>query len=235
MCDSPFCVPVAHFPFNDSRKPALTALHICQMCGSAHFQHPPREGSTIGWHQRVYERNTSWSIGLFEALSAHLVVSGVVDIGCGIGTWLNHCKSRGVKTIGFDTSATCIDYGRKEFELNLRCEYFTKDNKYALDAGVNLVTCIMVMEHLSSPKALAYEISEFCKKSGSMAYVSVPFFNEKKHIDFDSESLAYSVFNDVGAHVSYFTDCGMELMFSSLGLSLVEKIRCGGWRGFLFR
>ncbi len=136
--------------------------------------------------------------------------------------------------MGFDTSRACVDYGTNEFGLHLRCEYFSRFNESAISTNATLITCIMVMEHLSTPRVLAEEIAGFCLDQGAKAFVSVPFFNDKRHLYFESASTGYNVFNDVGAHVTYFSDVGLVSMFEDFGLKKLAGINSAGWRGFMF-
>jgi SAM-dependent methyltransferase len=234
VCGELRCLPVADFPFNDGRRPAMTPLYICIVCGSAHFRHAPREGSTLQWHQKVYDRNMAWSATLYEKLRTQLELRSVIDIGCGIGTWLNYVKGRGGAALGFDTAEACVAHGRQAFGLDLRAELFEASHPAACAAAAELLSCIMVMEHLPQPRLLAREMAAYCRRHGSLAYVSVPFFNDRRFLDFDSESAEYNVFNDVGAHVTYFSDEGMIRMFAGFGLKLKLKLSIPAWRGLLF-
>jgi 2-polyprenyl-3-methyl-5-hydroxy-6-metoxy-1,4-benzoquinol methylase len=158
----------------------------------------------------------------------------VIDIGCGIGTWLSYAKECGSKALGFDTSEACVAYGRQTFGLDLLGELFEAQHQDADDADADILTCIMVMEHLLQPQLLASEMAAYCRAHKSMAFVSVPFFNDRHFLDFDSESTKYNVFNDVGAHVTYFSDDGMVLMFAKFGLKLRMQVKLPHWSGLLF-
>jgi SAM-dependent methyltransferase len=228
-------VPAAEFPFNDGRRPAFTPLYVCVGCGSGHFRHIPREDVSLPWHKAVLERNTAWSEVLAGKLAVHARVSSVIDIGCGIGTWLHFMARRGASVLGFDTAGECVLYGRERFGLTLLNERFAHDHPVARDARADLLTCIMVMEHLSQPRMLAREMAIYCRETGAKAFVSVPFFNDKAFLEFDSESPRYNVFNDVGAHVTYFSDEGLTSMFRDFGMRVSARIEGLAWRGFLFQ
>lgn len=235
VCASPMALAVADFPHNDKRRPAYSPLFLCLGCESAFFQHEPREGSTLAWHQKVYERNIEWSKVLYPKIASIRPFKSVIDIGCGIGTWLSYVKSQGDACLGFDTAKACVDYGAERFELNLRSEYFSASHPEANDFRAELLTCIMVMEHLPDPRLLASEMATYCLAHNSAAFVSVPFFNDKRHLNFDDESKDYNLFNDVGAHVTYFSDAGMKKMFASFGLEHAGTVFAGSWRGMMFK
>lgn len=213
----------------------MTPLYVCLECGSGFFTHSPREGSSVEWHKKVLERNLGWSPTLFDKISAHHRFSSVIDIGCGIGTWLSYCKGRGMKCLGFDTSTECVEFGKQHFGLDLRAELFHSSHEAATRQTADLVTCIMVMEHLEDPAQLAREIARYCLSHRAWCFVSVPFLQTRRHLVFDSQDGKSSVFNDVGAHVTYFSDAGLHAMFRQLGMEPAGLVSGIAWRGYLFK
>ena len=212
-------------------------LYYCIGCQSAFFCHEPRVGSSLAWHLKVRERNLSWSKELYDALGKVAILDSIIDIGCGIGTWLDYAKSRGSSVLGFETAQELVVYGENEYNLNLKCELFASSNQSANKQEATLITSIEVFEHLEEPRALAQEIAAYCKNHDAKAYIAVPFFNEKQHshINYGPSRLNYNVFFDVGAHVMYFSDKGMIKMFGDFNMIPVkDAYSAGGWRGFLF-
>jgi SAM-dependent methyltransferase len=158
----------------------------------------------------------------------------VIDIGCGIGTWLKYAESQQSSCLGYDTGADSIEYGTRELGLRLRARPFSFNDPEAASEKASILTCIMVFEHLSDPRTLASEVAQYCKKWGSKAYISVPFFNNYKFLRYDDSLTEYNVFNDVGGHVTYYTDRGMIRMFADFGLAHEATLFPASWRGMLF-
>jgi 2-polyprenyl-3-methyl-5-hydroxy-6-metoxy-1,4-benzoquinol methylase len=235
-CASAKCLKIGSFPLNDHRKPARSDLFICLECKTCFFTHPSRvTADTLSWHRQVSERNTGWS----EVLFAHLQQIGVpsrrvIDIGCGPGTMLRYLRdARGTATMGFDTNEGCIRHGAETFGLDLRAELFHARHPGAAAFDADLLTAIMVFEHLDEPALLASEMANYCRAHGAMAYVSVPFINDLSHFDFNK---AHNIFNDVGGHVVYFSYDGLTRLFKRYGLKLhatVDTLKIG-WHGLLF-
>lgn len=234
VCGLRTCTAVSLFPFNDHRRPALTPLLYCIDCQSAHFNHEPRNDDSLDWHKRVLQRNFEWSALLLRKLSQFGSPRRVIDIGCGIGTWLHFLDTQGISGLGFDTNLTLVTHARKTLDLDLRGEIFTAENPAARAFDADLLTAIMVMEHLSKPRTLAEQIARYCVRQGSRFYVTVPWFDDLRHLDFDDESKEHSVFNDVGAHVSYFSREGMIRMFDDFGMRTVGTVSGLAWSGLLF-
>jgi hypothetical protein len=158
----------------------------------------------------------------------------VIDIGCGIGTWLKYAESRQSACLGYDTGADSIEFGIREVGLQLRSRPFTASDPDAVCAKATLLTCIMVFEHLSEPRLLAQEIAWYCQRTGAKVYISVPFLNNYGFLKFDDSLPDYNVFNDVGGHVTYFTDRAMIRMFADFGLAHEVTLFPASWRGMLF-
>ncbi len=233
VCGQDLAAPVAEFPFNDYRAPAITILHGCINCGSAHFKHESRNFSSLNWHRKVFDRNTQWSANLYTTLMSRVNMHSVIDIGCGIGTWLKYAESHNSLCLGYDTGEDSIHYGIREFSLKLRARPFFSNDPDALSAKATLLTCIMVFEHLSEPRALAKEIANYCQITGAKVFISVPFFNNYGFLKYDNSSPEYNIFNDVGGHVVYYSDRGMIRMFADYG-PIHEATLPGFWRGMLF-
>jgi SAM-dependent methyltransferase len=235
VCALELAAPVAEFPFNDYRAPGTTVLHGCINCGSAHFKHPSRDFSSLNWHRKVFDRNTRWSEDLYAALAPRAELRSVIDIGCGIGTWLKYAESRGSTCLGYDTGADSVEYGIRELGMQLRPRPFVSKDPDAVSAKATLLTCIMVLEHLSEPRALVQEIAQYCRQMGAKVYISVPFLNNYGFLKFDDSLADYNVFNDVGGHVTYYTDRSMIRMFGDFGLTHEATLFPASWRGMLFR
>ena len=234
VCALDLAAPVAEFPLNDYRAPATSVLHGCINCGSAHFKHSSRDFSSLNWHRKVFDRNTLWSEDLYMALAPRADMRSVIDIGCGIGTWLKYAESRQSTCLGYDTGADSVEYGIQELGLQLRARPFVWHDPDAVSAKATLLTCIMVFEHLSEPRSLAEEIARYCRIMRAKAFISVPFLNNYGFLNYDDSLPDYNVFNDVGGHVTYYTDRGMIRMFADFGLAHEATLFPASWRGMLF-
>ncbi|MGY0797597.1 class I SAM-dependent methyltransferase [Lysobacter sp. A286] len=184
-------------------------------------------------------RNLEWSSHLEDALLPHHKFKSVVDIGCGIGTWIHYLASKGYQAFGFDPGEEAASFGNNNLSVRIHAGYFSSETAKALCGSCDLVTCIMVLEHLRQPRDLIKEIAKYCISTGAMAYVSVPFYYGSSHLKVGSEFGASSVFNSTSAHVTYFSETGMKRAFSEFGMTSysISKIvpASNSWAGFLFR
>ena len=235
-CSSYRCLKIGSFPFNDHRHPGFSDLFICLECKTAFFTHTSRVGSNSAtWHQKVFERNMEWSRIFHSYLKrSDTPYKKIIDVGCGIGTLLHYFKStEQSQVIGFDTNAACINHGIDSYALDLRCEYFHAEHPAVKSFNADLVTCIMVFEHLDEPKILAKEIAQYCLAHGAKAYISVPFLKDLSQFELNEK---HDIFNDIGGHVTYFSYQGLTSLFNSYGLKKINAFADSkmGWSGILF-
>jgi 2-polyprenyl-3-methyl-5-hydroxy-6-metoxy-1,4-benzoquinol methylase len=234
-CDATYSIYIREFPLNDNRRPKTSSLYGCFFCQSAYFRHLPRSSATTAWSERVRDRNTLWSAELYSKLKSKVDLSHIIDVGCGIGTWLQYASQHGSTVLGYDSNPVLVEYGIKKYKINLTPVPFASSNPLALKKPATLLTAIMVFEHLLEPRILAKEISEYCKRMKAKAFVAVPFFTEKKYSELlESSNYSQTIFNDTGADVTYFSERGLIAMFKDCGMKSTQFLSAGGWRGCLF-
>lgn len=238
VCCSNATFAVAEFPLDAPYVGQWSTLYHCIACGSAHFRHEPADSSSVNWHKKIISRNLEWSSHLEQAILSQYTFSSVIDIGCGVGTWISHLASKGHRVLGFEPGKEAAAFGRSYLGVDIRTDYFVADVARERYGAYDLVTCIMVLEHLRRPRLLIKEIADYCVATGSKAFISVPFYYSPGHLELDAESKPSALFNSVSAHVTYFSVAGMKLAFSAYGLggSSSRKItpESNSWSGFLF-
>lgn len=177
------------------------------------------------------ERNLGYAEELFDAL--HLSEPPVVlDVGCGIGTLVEAAHRRGGGGIGYDTDAASALMGQS-VGLDTRAGPWTPDEQ---TPGVNLITCVMVLEHLHQPRSLLGELIEGARRLGSPLFVSVPFFDAswRRYLDEPVVPGEFHPFAVPRAHVSHFSRRGFEMAALELGARSLEPVN-DGWPGYLIR
>lgn len=94
-----------------------------------------------------------------------------VDIGCGIGSFLNVGRAYGFEAVGIEESQPLADYGRKKYSLKVFSENFETGDFSSLKADV--VTLWDVFEHLKDPSRALGSISKMLKNGGILT-IGVP-------------------------------------------------------------
>jgi SAM-dependent methyltransferase len=201
------------------------------------FQSPTAEplangGGVLNWHKKVFNRNLQWSKELLDYLlnNNQIKPKYVLDIGCGIGTLLFACKNYNIKGIGFDTDAIAVEYGRNQFDLDLKDELW--EHSKTLGKKIDLITCISLLEHIHFPRNPIEEIVASLKAHNATAFISVPLFNRGKWSYLKNHN-AIPGKTPPNMHVTHFSDKGLVSAFQHYGAKNFEKIAVGGWVGFL--
>lgn len=183
---------------------------------------------TTGWHLSVEERNLEYGRTLFDRIG--IPNPQVLDIGSGIGTLLKTAKEYGGGGVGFDTNKSATDYGQAQ-GMDTRCEMWDISTEVPKP---NLITCIMVLEHIHWPRPLLHDLVQAAKKYDATLFVSVPWFN-KNWWHYLREPVEVGKFHALEAprnHVMHMSCEGFENTIKSFGAKKFERINAG-WEGYL--
>lgn len=209
----------------------MVDLFYCLDCQS--FASPRATPTTgeeaLNWHLSVEERNTGYGKALFKKLE--ISKPKILDVGCGIGTLINVAKSMGGDGVGFDTDKSATDYGQTQ-GLDVRCEMWDLSTPVP---APNLITCIMVLEHIHWPRPLLHDLVQAAAKYDAKLFISVPWFN-KNWWHYLSEPLEQGKFHALEAprnHVTHMSHQGFERTIQSFGAKKFERINSLGWEGYL--
>jgi SAM-dependent methyltransferase len=238
VCRSPFSVYLRDTPAPRSKRDI--PVIYCMDCGSfttpsGYIEDDERLKIDAQWHLDVAERNRKWARNFLNAIRYKFPkVSSIIEIGCGTGTMLEVASTEfGMQVVGFDTNRHAINAGRSIHPgLDLRHDMWTAQS---FEEKYDLIVCISVLEHLSHPMQLMLEISEYCKKHASLAFVSVPYFERDKWdllLQTDPGGSPSSDFRLVDVHVIHFTKRGLVALAGNCGASSATYFP-RGWQGHL--
>lgn len=144
----------------------------------------------------------------------------LLDIGCATGTLLEVAKNYGWKIFGIEPSTWASRIGKEKYGLNilqgtletarLKKEYF------------DVVTCLDVIEHVSSPNKLLAGIHRVLKKDGVLCIVTPDMGSLVSRI------LGENWWHIRPDHIFYFTKETLSLLLLSHGFR-IEKINRYSW------
>ena len=112
----------------------------------------------------VYVQALNWLTDL------HPAAGMLVDVGCGGGAFLRHCRERGWRAIGFDPSVQAVAYAR-EYGLEAYAEKWPPCS--LPDESADAVTLINVLDHLRDPFGVLGEAWRILRPGGVL-YIRVP-------------------------------------------------------------
>jgi len=194
----------------------------------------------LGWrelHQKLQSQ-------LFLELKTKLPwIHSVCDIGHGVGLFLAAARDYGVNGSGFEVNPLCHEFAAKELGLNVELGLFGPEKLQRYD----LITAIMVFEHLEFPRSL-FEIMRDKLNPDGAIYLSVPFVGRHEWpylwtAGSDPGTFPPDVFYDNDVHITHFSVDGMIQMGNALGARSAEYFVStdtadrspGSYHGILFQ
>lgn len=234
VCDSRFVSFVRHVGTRRTKRPI--PLYFCMDCrsfwnDSGYVEDEAQLKRDLEWGIGVSERNKAGSKTLLEELKTRNVdTSRILEIGCGIGTFLSVARDNGSAIAGFDVNKEAIEYGRGEYGINLVAETWRPE---MTDSDTTLIVSISTLEHIRTPRDLFFSMAAAAKQCGSAMFVSVPIITrERWHFIDDADPFEKGTWlfdNDV--HVTHFSSEGLRGLFTESGAREVTWIARGLWQG----
>lgn len=174
-----------------------------------------RQG-TVG-SVRAFDSARPWY--RFASALLERVPSGgaALDVGCGVGEFLEHLAARGFQAQGVDGNAAQVaevaarGYTAQVVDLERELPF--------ADGTFELVTCLEVIEHIAQAEFLLGEVARILKPQGFLL-LSTPnfgFLNHRLHY------LRGSTPIQEGIHLRFFTRRRLEECFAQAHLKLVAR------------
>lgn len=115
-------------------------------------------------HYNRYSREfTSWHIKHAGGIISKVKCTSVLDVGCGVGNIVKGFMKNKVDVRGIDISNYAIDNCSKEIHKLVSCADIRKIDTLP-KTKFDLVTCYNVLEHVSDPDVVIYNISNLASK-----------------------------------------------------------------------
>lgn len=138
--------------------------------------------SNIYFHDEATHNKNAPAV-IVPILSDLLEFKSVLDVGCGIGTWLSVFK----ETSGIDILGLDGDYvDRQLLKKNISLEYFRSQDlraSFSLDKKFDLALCLEVAEHLP-PSSADDLVDSLCRHSDQIVFsAAVPDQGGQNHLN----------------------------------------------------
>jgi len=138
----------------------------------------------------------------------------LLDIGCGIGNFLNQMSNLGWKAEGLDTDSQVVQICR---DAGLKARQGTLESQNYPDNYFDAITMKHVIEHLFDPVGLLKECKRILKPDGRLVLLT-PNFESTGHNTFKSLWLGL----DVPRHLFLFTAKTLSETIQKGGLNVVK-------------
>ena len=229
---------------SSSIKPALTvkdhsvsketfSIWECTNCSLRFTQDVPDETSIGNYYQSEdYISHSNTSKGLINQLyqkvrnhtlsqKADLIISHttkkgkILDMGAGIGAFLNTMKNKGWEIRGIEPDKGARQQAKELFDLELSSvEMFSQLNPGSFDA----ITLWHVLEHVHQLHDYIKRLKELLNPGGKI-FIAVPNYESTDSSIYNSWWAAY----DVPRHLYHFTPKTIQVLVEQHGLKLTGK------------
>lgn len=178
-------------------------LSKCTHCKFVFAFQIPSEQDLVS-HYEGYGRNDYLSpitikryTELLDSFEKYRKTNKILDVGAGIGYFLEVAKERGWEVYGTEYTdeaiKICAEKSIKMHKGDLSVDMFAQES-------FDVVTSFEVIEHLSNPADHIQILKSFLRKDGAL-YITTPNFNSllRRHLGQNWNVIAYP------EHLSYFT------------------------------
>lgn len=156
---------------------------------------------------------------LLDGFESYRETNRILDMGCGIGFFLEEAKARGWDAHGSELEQRAVEINRAK---GLNCVLAPIDADTFEPGSFDVITAFEVVEHLRDPLAEAATIAQ-ALRPGGLLYVTTPNFNAlSRRLLRDRWSvIAYP------EHLSYFTPATLGSWLGRFGFSPVKVTTTG--------
>lgn len=217
ICSSTFLKPLKGYE----------KAHLCQCsnCGFVFAQKVPTS-EELEEHYKGYGRNDYLSPitikryhELMDQMEPYRKTNKLLDVGCGIGYFLEVAKERGWEVYGTEYTDEAVSICE---EKGIKMQKGKLDPKYYDAESFDVITSFEVIEHINNPLEELGNFSSLLRKGG-VVYVTTPNFNSLLRYRLKA---AYNVIT-YPEHLSYYTPKTLKRVFKQSGFSC-KKIETTG-------
>jgi 2-polyprenyl-3-methyl-5-hydroxy-6-metoxy-1,4-benzoquinol methylase len=218
------CIGCFHPSLADISGYKKAGLCECKSCGLVFSKKIPTK-KELEEHYDKYERNDFLSPitikryqELLDEFEKYRKTGNLLDVGCGIGYFLEQAKIRGWKVYGTEFTDEAINICQNK-EINMHKGVLTTSNYVE---KFDVITSFEVLEHINNPME---EIGNFSAliRPGGLLYCTTPNFNSL------SRRLLQQSWNNIvyPEHLTYFTVKTLSKLLSINSIFPIKKLTTG--------
>ncbi len=125
--------------------------------------------------ERIHTGSMEWlqmRERLTELEARHPSKGRLLDVGCGIGTFLHLARERGWESHGIDPSKSGSTFAKEQYKLNVQCGYIFDANFPS--AYFDAITLYHVLEHISELNPFLSELRRVLNPQSGTLVIEVP-------------------------------------------------------------
>ena len=140
--------------------------------------------------------------------------NSILDIGCGVGDFLNYAKEKGCDITGIEPS----EDARKIAEEKLSTKIFSPEELQNLpNESFDIVTMWHVLEHVADLKTEIHHLERIVKKNGRLV-LALPNYKSFDAEYYKDKWAAY----DVPRHLNHFSRSSIKNIFVTTAFQLID-------------
>jgi 2-polyprenyl-3-methyl-5-hydroxy-6-metoxy-1,4-benzoquinol methylase len=203
------------------------ASHLCKCksCGFVFAQAIPTM-EELEKHYEGYSRNDYLSPvtikrynELLDYFEQFRKTGKLIDVGCGIGYFLEEAKKRGWEVYGTEYTDEAIQICESKGITMKKGKLNPADFK---SESFDIITSFEVIEHINNPQEEIQNFNQILRKGG-LVYMTTPNWNALLRYRLKA---AYNVIV-YPEHLSYYTPRTIKLLFKSLGFKASKVLTTG--------
>lgn len=175
--------------------------------------------SRYGSHTHNSEMTKARYRELLEGFEPYRKTNNILDLGCGMGFFLEEAKAKGWNVYGTEFSDNAVEGGRK-IGVNMSKAPITTDT--FANEMFDVITSFEVIEHINNPLE-EIKIIQNILRSGGMMYVTTPNYNAIERILLKDR---YDIF-EYPEHLCFYTPKTLNYLFTHNGFIKKRIITTG--------
>ena len=202
-----------------------TYLCQCKSCGFVFSERIPTESQLIK-HYEGYGRNDYLSPitikrynELLDEFERYRKSNRILDVGCGVGYFLQVAKERGWEIYGTEYTDKAIEICEAK-GASMKQGVLNADNYPS--GYFDIITSFEVLEHINNPQEELHSFNKILRKGG-LVYFTTPNFNSLLRYRLKS----YYDIITYPEHLSYYTPSTIKKVFKRTGFSSLKVLTTG--------
>jgi len=161
---------------------------------------------------RVRERSLKNKRKLVQSYTNAESMPRLLDVGCGIGSFMDHMRQHGWAVEGVEPSEVARENAVKQYGLHV----YPPDKFFDPSLGnFDIITMWHVLEHVHLLNEYMYRLKELLRAQGTL-FIAVPNYTSLDASKYGENWAAY----DVPRHLYHFSPESMRLLVEKHGLTL---------------
>lgn len=156
---------------------------------------------------------------LLDELEPYRKTNNLIDVGCGIGYFLEEAKKRGWNVYGTEYTDEAVKICEVK-GISMKKGMLNPENYQ--EGMFDVITSFEVIEHINNPLEELHNFNKLLRKGG-LVYITTPNFNSllRYRLKADYNVICYP------EHLSYYTPSTLKKVFAKSGFKKIKVLTTG--------